>query len=366
MKSDDGAQSSETDADAGSFEMMSQAAVKADTTPHQTEQPPSQSSQHPPRSAGHESSQNITLSSYQQWRLLMSKNGKLLSRDVYNTVCITLVPALLVFGFSSLTLLGTSEQMSGGIGAASTMRDGSVASGLLDKFKDDAYIFHETSRSVGDVLFAQTITSPPTLAADLCQHVMNTHNMYSDALTTHEAYTPYFGSGGGNKRRYNQFSLQNVMTTTCGVGGGSTNGTCGCATSGVNQQVFSSVDTLDDHLLALASDAVSRPVTAAIVVTSYDAASKTVAWNFRYNRTIIAKTGNTVNDFTFWASYYWSVYSGSSYLALQRFVDSFFIRKFSTLAQPLDALEPHYQLFPVNDWSFDGAKFGFLGGTFQW
>lgn len=348
----------------GSFDMMCQAAIKADAGALDSQQPPQMGSiAMAELPAQYDSSQNITLSSYQQWRLLNSKNSKLLFRDVYNTLCITLVPAILVFGISALTLLGSVEDYPGGLNVVNTMRDASIVTSLSDRFDDQTGDFQDNERSdnkmdsdevpwVGDVLFAQTVASPSTLATDLCEYVMNTNNLYTDALSL--KYGP------------DKLPVDSVMATTCGVAAGAlTNGTCSCALSGPNQQVFSSVDALDSFMLELASTHY-RPITAAIVVTDYDATIKAVSWNFRFNRTTIKQSGTPVSDFVFYNPAQWVVYSGAGYLVLQRFVDSFFIRQFSTLSQPLDVLQPYFQLFPKDKWSYDAAKFGFLGGTFQW
>eukprot|EP00658_Telonema_sp_P-2_P006414 TRINITY_DN12438_c0_g1_i3.p1 TRINITY_DN12438_c0_g1~~TRINITY_DN12438_c0_g1_i3.p1 ORF type:complete len:2202 (+),score=596.20 TRINITY_DN12438_c0_g1_i3:221-6826(+) len=314
----------------------------------------------------HDSESNAQLSSWQQWRLIMDKNKKLLFRDPCSLTCITIAPALIILAISALILLGGDDSYDKSLGIAGSMRDGTIESALYDKFEDKASLFDSQRDFVGDMLFASTASGFDIDATHyLCDYVMNTNNVYSDARTYAD----------------NVYGTNNpieVMPTTCG----STSGKCSCcrngdacSTSGTGQaQVFSNLNDLDTRMLDLAGTGSYLPATIAIVVTSFDSSKNTVEWEFYYNRTLVTDTTDQTNDFTFYNSLYWSTFSGQGYYPVQRYADSYFINLFNGIScssssfdcsGATDKLIPYFQSFPFHSWKYNAAKFAFLGSLFQ-
>ena len=148
-----------------------------------------------------------------------------------------------------------------------------------------------------------------------------------------------------------------VMPNTCDQSSG-----CRCAS---DSQVYSSQEALEERMLQLAANGRYQPVTAAIVVTAYDFPSKKVAWNFHYNRTLVTKVIDQVDQFAFYNSMYWQTYTSGGFLPLQRFTDSFFVSKLTpAYSGSTEAIRPYFQAFPFPDWKYSDAKFGFLGGGY--
>ena len=306
--------------------------------------------------AEHSADENQQLSSCQQWKLVMGKTYKLMARDTCMSVCITLAPFIIITGISFLVLIGGSTDYDASMMITNSMRDGEFATSLIDHSQNTFKSFDESEDFVGDIYFATTTSDLPVQSAvDLCEYVMNTNKAYHDTVV---AASLVWGTS--------KPASDNVMPATCTNVSGTFS--CGCSnTTGDAQQVFTSIDDLDTKLLARAANEVYRPATAAIVVTAYDSDTKTVAWNFRYNRTIFSQTTNQVNDFTFYASSDWYLFSASFYTPLQRLVDSHFIKQFSsTIISDNDTLEAYFQGNPIDDWKYDPVKFSLLGAFFLW
>ena len=56
----------------------------------------------------------------------------------------------------------------------------------------------------------------------------------------------------------------------------------------------------------------------------------------------------------------------SSYVCVQRLVDSYFIAEFSGVSSATDTLKVGFQSFPSDDWTYSPTKFFLLGTAFQW
>ena len=244
----------------------------------------------------HDSDDNVQLSSYQQWKLVMNKNRLLMGRDMSTTICITCAPALIILAISALVLLGGSDSYDPTIGAAYSMRDSSMSTMVWDKNHDVTKIFTDQKDLIGDVLFAST-TSEFAIGdvKKLCNFAMNDNTYTPNSCTT----STCVGGLYINAKRAIVPGMT-VMPTTCSGTG------CACAEG---TQIFDSIDALDSKILELAATGSYKPVMASVVIDGYNSADKTVSWYFYYNRTTVKQTIDQVNDFTFYNSMYAAPFS---------------------------------------------------------
>ena len=180
-----------------------------------------------------------SLSSWQQYKLVMSKNITLLKRDSRSTFCITLAPALIVLGLSMLSLIGGKDSYDMSIQGPSSLRDASAAAFIQDRHDDKTKVFNGVKDQVGDVLFAVGSDAVPIARVEeLCEYVLNTESFYSDVLLASLALN---------------IPADRVMNNTCG------GGRCRCYSSDqpsvdpFQRQIFSTVAEMDAHALTLAS-----------------------------------------------------------------------------------------------------------------
>ena len=205
----------------------------------------------------HDSDDNVQLSSFQQWKLVMKKSALLMSRDTSNTLCMCLSPAIIILAISALVLLGGDDSYDPSLGITYSMRDSSMTAMAVDKNNNDASIFKSQKQLVGDVLFATASTSEVPLTStahgisveNLCKFVMN------DAR---DIYNPTASVPTSTQGLYRQAykaakavdSSFTIMPTTCS--GGNSDGTTGTCTCASGTQIFDSIESLEDKMLALA------------------------------------------------------------------------------------------------------------------
>ena len=82
--------------------------------------------------ADHSSDDNVQVSAFQQWKLVIGKTGKFMWRDTSMSFCIIFAPSVIILGMSLLVLIGGSEDYDASMYTTSTLRDGQFATSVYD------------------------------------------------------------------------------------------------------------------------------------------------------------------------------------------------------------------------------------------